>query len=188
VSLSLSPENSLVLLVDWQERLVGVMPEDVEPAHRAKAEILLRAAVAAGVPVIATEQYPKGLGPTVESLALALDSAEEPPPRIPKRDFAATDVPEVNELLEAHDRSEIVVVGMESHICVWQTVRALTERGYGVHVPRDAVVSRRRADYEAALSLYLNAGAVVTSVETVVFDWVRRAEGPVFKAVSKLVR
>ena len=165
MTLSLTPANSLVLLIDWQDRLVGAMPPAIEASHRAKAEVLLRSAAAAGVPVVVTEQYPKGLGHTVESLRDAIRA-----------------------VVEASGRTHIVVVGMESHICVWQTVRALTERGLSVHVPRDAVISRRTNDYEAALSLYLNTGAVVTSVEAVVFDWVRRAEGDVFKAISRLVR
>ncbi len=192
MTLALTPADSLVLLIDWQERLVGAMPAEVESAHRSKAEILLRAAAAAGVPVVVTEQYPRGLGPTVESLRDAIAAVEQasgaPVPVIAKRDFAATDVDEVNVALDASGRSQIVVLGMEAHICVWQTVRALAERGHAVHVPRDAVVSRRTADYRAALSLYLNAGAVVTSVEAVAFDWVRRAEGDVFKAISRLVR
>jgi nicotinamidase-related amidase len=192
MTLSLTPANSLVLLIDWQDRLVGAMPPAIEASHRAKAEVLLRSAAAAGVPVVVTEQYPKGLGHTVESLRDAIRAVEEasgqPVPVIEKRDFAATDVDEVNDLIEASGRTHIVVVGMESHICVWQTVRALTERGLSVHVPRDAVISRRTNDYEAALSLYLNTGAVVTSVEAVAFDWVRRAEGDVFKAISRLVR
>jgi nicotinamidase-related amidase len=188
MTLSPTPENSIVLLIDWQERLVSAMPEAIEAAHRAKAGILLRAATAAGVPVLVTEQYPKGLGHTVESLRTALNERPAPVPVIEKRDFAATDVAEFNERLEESGRSHVVVLGMEAHICVWQTVRALAARGLAVHVPRDAVISRRTNDYLAALSLYERAGATVTSVETVAFDWVRRAEGDLFKAISRLVR
>ncbi len=192
MNLALTPANSLVLLIDWQERLVPAMSSELEPHRRRHAEILLRAAAAAGVPVLVTEQYPKGLGHTVPELRAALDAVEEasgaPVPLIAKRDFAATDVDEVVAKLRESGAENVVVVGMEAHICVWQTVRALTEMGFSVHVPRDAVISRRTHDYEAALSLYLNAGAVVTSVEAVAFDWVRRAEGELFKAVSRLVR
>lgn len=190
--LALTAGNSLVVLIDWQERLAPAMPESVEAEHRAKAEILLRSAAAAGVPVVVTEQYPKGLGHTVPSLAGAIARVEEASgkavPVIEKRDFAAPGVPGFDDVLASSGRSHVVVLGMEAHICVWQTVRGLRDRGLSVHVPRDAVVSRRRNDYLAALGLYERSGAAVTSVEAIAFDWVRRAEGDVFKAISRLVR
>ena len=190
-SLSLTHDDTVVLLIDWQERLVAAMPTELEARRRRKAEVLVRSAAAARVPVIVTEQYPKGLGPTVPELKEAIAAVEETGvsvPVVPKRDFAATDVPEVLEALEATGRRKVVVAGMEAHICVWQTVRALQTRGWSVHVPRDAVLSRHEDDHAAALALYTAAGAAVTSVEAVVFDWVRRAEGDVFKTVSRLVR
>ena len=105
-----------------------------------------------------------------------------------KRDFACTDVPEFLEQLTASGRTHVVLIGMEAHVCVYQTARGLLEEGFVVHVPTDAVVSRSKRDYLAAVGLYQQMGAVTTSVETVVFDWVKRAEGDLFKTVSRLVR
>ncbi len=183
--LSLTPDNSVVVLIDWQERLAAVMPDDVHADQLRKACILVEGANAAGVPVLVTEQYPKGLGPTVPELREAFGDLAAP---VEKRDFACTDVPEFADQLERTGRSHVILAGMESHICVFQTARGLVEEGYVVHVARDAVVSRSKRDYKAALGLYEQLGAVTTSVETVVFDWVRRAQGDVFKTISKLVR
>jgi len=183
--LSLTPDNSVVVLIDWQDRLAAVMPDDVHAAHLRKACILVEGARAAGVPVLVTEQYPKGLGHTVPALRDAIGDAAVP---IEKRDFACTDVPEFAAALERSGRSHVILAGMESHICVFQTARGLVGDGYVVHVARDAVVSRSKPDYLAALGLYDQLGCVTTSTETVVFDWVRRAEGDTFKAISRLVR
>jgi nicotinamidase-related amidase len=183
--LSLTPDNSLVVLIDWQERLASVMPDAVHADHLRKACILIEGARAVGVPVVVTEQYPRGLGHTVPALREALGESAAP---VEKRDFACTEVPEFAELLERSGRSHVILAGMESHICVFQTARGLASEGYVVHVARDAVVSRSKRDYLAALSLYEHLGAVTTSVETVLFDWVRRAEGATFKAISRLVR
>jgi nicotinamidase-related amidase len=185
MSAELPAGDSVVLLVDWQERLCAAMPPDVLAANQRKAEILLDGARAAGVPVLASEQYPQGLGPTVASLRERLDAER---PAIEKRDFSCADVPEFVFALAALGRRSVVLAGMESHICVFQTARGLRRLGYEVAVATDAVVSRRKADFRAALGLYDACGAVPTSVEAVLFDWVRRAEGDVFKAVSRLVR
>lgn len=183
--LSLTPDNSVVVLIDWQERLVGAMPPDVHADHLRKACILLAGARAAGVPILVTEQYPRGLGHTLPALTEAIGEGPTP---IEKRDFACTEVADFADRLERTGRSHVILAGMESHICVFQTARGLAAEGYVVHVARDAVMSRSKRDYLAALSLYDHLGCVTTSVETVLFDWVRRAEGDTFKAISRLVR
>ncbi len=183
--MSLSPDNTAVVLIDWQERLVSVMPEKAHERHLGKACQVLAGAAAAGVPVLVTEQYPKGLGNTLEPLVEVLPEGVVP---FEKRDFPATAVPEFCEALEALERPNVVLLGMEAHICVFQTARGLVEAGYAVHVPRDGVVSRNTTDYLAALDLCQGVGAQLTSVEAVLFDWVGRAQGPLFKTVSRLVR
>ncbi len=183
--LHLTPDNSVVVLIDWQERLVAAMPQDVHAAHLDKARILVEGARAAGVPVLVTEQYPKGLGDTLPVLRETLGDGVT---AIEKRDFSCTDVEAFKTALEATGADHCILVGMESHVCVYQTARGLLEAGYAVHIARDAVVSRSKRDFETALGLYEQLGAVTTSVETVLFDWVRRAEGDAFKAISRLVR
>ena len=182
--LNLTCENSVVVLIDWQERLIGPMDPELHKANLAKALILLRSAAAAGVPVLATEQYPQGLGPTLEVLREAVPGFQP----IEKRDFSCCAVQAFAAALEETGRSHVVLVGMEAHVCVYQTARDLVGEGYVVHVPADAVLSRRKADFRAAIGLYERLGAISTSVETVVFDWVGRAQGPLFKTVSSLVR
>ncbi len=183
--LHLDPDNSVVVVIDWQERLVGVMPEALRDEALARAVLLVRGARAAGVPVLASEQYPEGLGPTVQPLRDAWGDEVAP---VAKREFSCAEVPEFVERLEALGRSHVVLVGMESHICVYQTARGLAEQGRVVHVPLDAVLSRKTPDFRAAVSLYRQIGVVTTSVEVVLFDWVRRGEGAVFKEISRLVR
>lgn len=181
----LTPENTVVVVIDWQERLVAAMPPDIEQENLARAVVLVRGARAAGIPILASEQYPRGLGRTVPPLLEALgdDFAF-----IEKRDFSCADVPAFMDALRETGRANVVVVGMEAHVCVLQTVRGLTEAGFAVHVPLDGVVSRFTRDFRAAVARYTQLGVTVTSVETVLFDVVRRGEGDLFKTVSRLVR
>jgi len=183
--LYLSPNNSVVVLVDWQERLVSVVAEGFKRRNRAATAILLQAAAHLEVPIVVSEQYPTGLGSTVSEL---LDALPEGTQRHHKTVFSAAEVPTLQAELAQSGRSHVIVAGMEAHICVYQTVRALREEGYSVHVPLNAVVSRHKHDYMAAVGLCRQLGAVTTSVETVLFDWLRRAEGDSFKLISRLIR
>src|SRR5581483_1498080 len=131
-----------------------------------------------GARVLATEQYPEGLGPTIARVAEALDSAGAP--RIAKKHFAATDEPMFERAFAKALARTAIVVGMEAHVCVFQTARDLAARGVDVLVPIDGVASRRD-DHRAA-------GATLTTMETVVFDWLRVAHGDAFKKLSKLIR
>jgi nicotinamidase-related amidase len=108
--------------------------------------------------------------------------------RIEKTAFSAAEVPEFQRALEAAAPKTVVVVGMETHVCVYQTVRDLRARGLEVLVPVDAVASRRDEDRAVGLVLCERAGAITTSVETIVFDWLGRAGTDVFRAISKLLR
>jgi nicotinamidase-related amidase len=181
----LFPDQSVVVIVDWQEKLAAVMPPELREHNLRKACILVQGARAAGVPILLTEQYPKGLGHTVPELREALGDAQKP---IEKRDFAATALGTFKDALQATGRSHVVLAGMESHICVYQTARGLLDEGYVVHVAMDAVLSRAKADWRAAMALCAQCGCVTTSVEAVLFDWAKKGEGPLFKEVSRLVR
>jgi len=183
--LYLSPNNSVVVLVDWQERLVSVMPAEIEARNRAATRMLLQAAAEVEVPIIVSEQYPSGLGSIVADLLEVLPEGTQ---RHEKKVFSAAEVPGFQDELAQTGRSHVIVAGMEAHICVYQTVRALREEGYSVHVPLNAVISRYKHDYIAAVGLYRHLGAATTSVETVLFDWLRRAEGDSFKFISQLIR
>ena len=182
----LDPEKTLVLVVDVQEKLERAMPETaVVAVHRAGA-ILIEGAALLGARILATEQYPQGLGPT--SAALADRLARVGATILPKVELSAVDAPGFVEALDARPCSSVVVIGMETHVCIFQTVRDLTARGLDVHVPMDGVSSRREDHRAVGLDLCRAAGATITTSETVAFDWLRRASGDAFKALSKLIR
>jgi nicotinamidase-related amidase len=182
----LFPQSTVLLVVDVQERLASAMPAARMDALLSNAGILLDAAARLGVRTLASEQYPKGLGPTVAPLGDRLRAAGVTP--FAKVEFDAASDPAVARALAAAAPRAVVVVGMEAHVCVFQTARELVRRGYTVHVVADAVASRREENREAGLSLCARAGALVTVTEAVVFDLVKQAGTDDFKAISKLVK
>jgi nicotinamidase-related amidase len=182
----LFPESTLLLLVDVQERLAAAMPPARMELLTANASILLDAAARLGVKTLASEQYPKGLGPTLPPLATRLHGMASAP--IAKTEFDACGDPAIARVIASMAPRAVVVLGMETHVCVFQTARELVRRGYATYVVADAVASRREENREAGLSLCERAGAVVTVTETVVFDWVKCAGTEDFKAISKLVK
>lgn len=182
----LDPSRTVLLVIDVQERLLPAMTAEAGARVIKNVDLLLDAAGRLGAKTIATEQYPKGLGPTVEPLRGPLEAAGAA--RFEKTCFSAADLPEAARAIDALAPKAIVVAGMETHVCVFQTVRELTARGYEVHVPHDAVASRRDDDKRVGLELMRQAGATITSTETVIFDWLQKAEGENFKALSKKMR
>lgn len=182
-ALTLSPRRAALAVIDIQERLFAAMPEPAREQLERNVVILLEAARRFAIPVVVSEQYPKGLGHTMPRIAAALDAVPEVH-RLEKLDFALTDVPG----FDLHGRDQWIVTGMECHVCVWQTVRGLIRRGATVHVVTDAVSSRSPANWQVGLDLARAAGAVLTSTEVVAFDLLGRAGTDDFKALSKLVR
>lgn len=182
----LVPSQTMLLVVDVQERLASAMPEEALAALVRNTSVLLEAAKVLGVRVVASEQYPKGLGPTVPALAEKLSELGVTPHA--KLTFdACSDLAIARAFDEAPPRS-VVVVGMETHVCVMQTVRELVKRRFDTHVVADAVASRREENRRIGLDLCARAGATVTATETVVFDWLERAGSDAFKQLSKLVK
>lgn len=182
----LSPSSTALLVVDVQERLAAAMPPDALARLVRSTGILLETAKELGMKVVASEQYPKGLGPTIEPIAGALRGLGVTP--LAKTTFdACADLAIARALAGAAPRA-VVVVGMETHVCVFQTARELHKRGFAVHVVADAVASRTDDNRALGLALCERAGAVVTPAETVAFDLLGEAGTPAFKAISKLVR
>ncbi len=189
-SLRLDKGKACLLVIDVQERLAAAMPEANMADLVRNTTILLEASRRMGIPVIVSEQYPKGLGATVPAIGAGLNEIDELT-RLEKVDFsvcAAEGFAEVHGRMTASGRTQWIVVGMETHICVYQTVRALREMGISVHVPVDAVVSRAKHNYRVGINLAKECGATVTSTETIVMDLLGRAGGDDFKAISKLIR
>lgn len=182
----LDPQRSLLLVIDVQERLAAAMPEAQLTQVMRAGTLLLEAARELGVSALATEQYPQGLGRTLAPLAERLAALGVTPHE--KLTFSACDEPGFAAALGARGARSIVVVGMEAHVCVFQTVRELAARGLDVHVPIDGVASRRDDHRAQGLELCRSAGATLTTTETVVFDWLGRAGTDAFKRLSKLIR
>jgi nicotinamidase-related amidase len=186
--LALKPESTLLLVVDVQEKLAAVMPAaDLARAVK-NISLLVEGARLLGVPVLVTEQYPKGLGPTVQPLRDKLSTLDPKPTVLEKIEFDACQSEPFRAALRALRRPSVVVTGMESHICVYQSARSLCEDGLSVHVPADAIVSRDPENRRVALGLLERAGAIVSSTETVLFDLVGRAGSDAFKQISRMVR
>lgn len=180
------PEECAVLIIDVQEKLAAAMPAaQLEGVTRATT-ILVEAARLLGARVLVTEHYPAGLGPTIAPIAEKLAPLGVAP--IVKMTFSACDTSAFERAFVATGARRAIVVGMEAHICVFQTVRELAARGVDVAVPIDAVASRRDDHRATGLDLCRAAGATLTTMETVVFDWLREAGTPQFKALSKLIR
>jgi nicotinamidase-related amidase len=173
----------------------GLIVVDVQEAFRPAIDgfdgmargcgILAEGFATLGRPVLASEQYPKGLGRTVPEVAEHLPEGVEP---VEKVRFSACGVEAFDRALEAADCRAWVVCGIESHVCVNQTVHDLLARGYEVHVAADAVASRSPVNRALGLEKVERAGARVTSVEMALFEMLEEAGSPEFKAISKLVR
>jgi nicotinamidase-related amidase len=174
-------DSAALLVIDIQERLCAAM----RPAPLARMVNRTLAAIegarALGLPIIVTEQYPKGLGHTLPEIKARIDGFAA----VEKIEFSAL-VPLVKERLQA--RPQVLITGMESHVCVFQTVRDLAESGLTAYLATDAVTSRDATDHTVGLELCREAGAVMTTVETALFDALGKAGGPVFKAVSAAVK
>jgi nicotinamidase-related amidase len=177
----LERSKTCVLVVDVQDRLVPVMWNFAPVEKYCRAMIL--AARELDLPVIATEQYPKGLGSTLPALRELL-----PSPPLVKMHFSCGADPAFEKALAATGRKQVVIVGMETHVCVFQTARDLLERGYEVFICADAVTSRFEEHRRVALEQMRDMGAVITSAETVIFDLLHVCGTPEFKKVSALVR
>jgi len=179
----LDAENAVLVVIDIQERLVPAMPQKVYLRMRDTVKMLVSGAELLGVPVVTTEQYPKGIGHTVPELAGACKSAV-----IEKVSFGCCGEPKFLAALKDLGRSQVIITGMEAHVCVYQTVLGLLEDGYHIHLLRDAICSRNKTDYLAGLDNAAQAGAVLTTAETVLFQMLQKSTHEQFRAVSKLVK
>lgn len=189
-ALALEPSSTALLIVDVQERLCAAMPDRGESCIAACARLAAGMRVL-GVPVMVTEQYPKGLGPTAPALREVLATFDPPVQVFEKLAFGACGDAAFASALDARVEAglrAIVVCGMEAHVCVYQSVRALAARGLRVHIALDAVASRDPRNVEIARGLWTASGAVVTSTETALFDLMGRAGTEAFKAVSRIVK
>jgi nicotinamidase-related amidase len=177
----LSAQNSVLLVVDVQDRLLSVMPDAAGLIR--DVGFLLDVANLLQVPTLATEQYPQGLGPTNAELVRRL-----PPERPAKVAFSCCGAPGLLAELKALGRPNVVVAGMEAHVCVLQTTLDLLAEGLNVFLPVDAIQSRFPLDQATAVRRMERAGAILTTAEATAFEWLAGSDHPQFKAVSKLIQ
>jgi len=182
------PQRAALLIVDFQEKLTAAMPDGERAACERNIPMLIEIARRQQWPVIVSLQYPEGLGDVTKSLASALAAPDLSLHRFDKLHFACTDAPPFKAIFDRVVRDQWIVVGLETHVCVLQTARGLLERGVDVHVPVDAVASRRNANRDQAIHLMETMGAVMTTTESVLFDALHTAGSPDFKPISRLVR
>jgi len=173
-----SSQRVQLLVVDIQERLIGAVRTSAGVLRQ--VERLIDAARLLEIPVHATEQYPKGLGRTLPSIAGRLPG--EP---VEKLRFSAC-VPEVRDRLEM--TRAVVLVGIETHVCIAQTAAELVAAGFRVVLPRDAVSARHELDHETAIARMAAMGVTVTTSEALLFEWIESAGHPQFKAISRMVK
>ncbi|MEI6208619.1 MAG: hydrolase [Desulfuromonadales bacterium] len=180
----LEREKALLVVIDVQERLCVAMDEKVLRQLTRNIGILLESAAELNIPVLVTEQYVKGLGATLPELKEKANGA----PCCEKMAFSCCGSAEFIEKLTATGRTQIIITGMESHVCVLQTVIELREAGFDVHVVRDAVMSRTKQNWQTAIKVMTLSGAVPTCTESVLFQLLKVAGTEEFKKLSKLVK
>ncbi|MBF0506260.1 MAG: hydrolase [Nitrospirae bacterium] len=179
-----SPDKnkSVLLVVDIQERLAVTM--NMRDAVIGNCLHLIELAKMQNVPILVSEQYPKGLGQTVSEIRDALPAYKP----IEKLAFSCCGEPSYMNALKALNRKTVILTGMETHICVLQTCVDLLEEGFTVHLVRDAVCSRTKDNWEVGIEFMRDAGALVTSTETVLFQLLKVAGTEDFKTISKRIK
>lgn len=178
----LNSRDVVLVIVDIQERLAAAMPE--RQGVISSCLHLIEVAKMLSVPIIVNEQYPKGLGPTVPEIRDALKDAAPHE----KVTFSCCRMGSFTESLQATGRSKVLLVGMETHVCVLQTCIDLLEKDYVIHAVSDAICSRSKDNYQTALAYMRDAGAVITCTETVLFQLLERAGTEEFKAISRRIK
>jgi nicotinamidase-related amidase len=178
-------EDSLLVVVDIQERLAAAMPDADLGSCLQSTSILLRAAVHLDIPVLGSEQYPQGLGETLPQIRQHYPASTS---WTSKTAFSCCGADAFRDTLQRMQRGQVVLCGMESHVCVLQTALDLQQLGLQVFVAEDAVCARSRQRTLNALARLRQAGVTVTHCESVLFEWLRDAQHPQFKVISTLIK
>lgn len=178
----MKPENTLCIVVDIQERLLPALHDAESMVERSR--VVIQGLQALDVPLVATEQYPKGLGKTVPAVQLLLGDGAAV---FEKTRFSAV-IAEVEAVLNEQKIENVILLGAEAHVCMLQTVLDLRAKGLAVYVPFDCTTSRNPANKDNALQQMRDAGAVVSNSESVLFQLLSDAKHPAFKTVSKLIQ
>lgn len=179
----INAKDSVVLIIDIQEKLLKAIPESEKLIKN--ASILAKTAKILEIPVLVTEQYPKGLGFTHPELRINIDEKAD---FVEKTTFSCTEEQDFLRVLKSLNKKQVIVCGMETHICVHQTVNGLLKQGFDVYLVKDAISSRKKEEYEIGIERMLKDGAVLSSVEMVLFELLQGAKHPSFKEIQALIK
>lgn len=177
-------ENSLVIMIDVQDKLTSMLKENCDIACK-KASVIASAAKILNIPIIVTEQYPKGLGGTIQEIKNILGELYLP---FEKTDFSAVRDDKILKEIKKINRKQVVLFGIEAHVCVFQTAEDLKNMGYEVCVVYDASYSRNNFEKELAIQNLREQGISILSVETVLFMWLKSSKDPAFKEIQSLIK
>ncbi len=177
-----TPDNSVLVLVDVQGKLAGLMHES--DAMIRQQRLLIQACQQLNVPIVWAEQVPHKLGPTVDALAELLTNQKP----IEKVSFGCCEQRDLMAAIDAHTPRHVLLAGIETHVCVWQTAASLLAKGFAVHAIEDAMSSRHSANKAVGLRRMQQAGACASSVEMVLFELMGSAEHPDFRVISGLIK
>nr|WP_312578630.1 hydrolase [Sedimentibacter sp.] len=177
----LDKEDAILLVIDIQEKLMPAINNGDDIIG--KTGVLIETAKTMDIPIIVTEQYPKGLGSTVRELDEKLENAQ----KYSKMAFTSCSKELLN-YIKGTKRKKIIITGAEAHVCVFQTARDLLKEGYFVFLVKDGVGSRTKENYDNAISLMSEMGALITNTETIVFDLLKESGTPEFKTLMKLIK
>ena len=180
--MKLVAHETMALVVDFQERLMPAIADNVAVLSRAR--LLLEGLTLLHIPFLVTRQYPKGLGDTVPIIREMTEGA----PILDKLSFGACEEPHAREAIEALGRKNVIICGAEALICVLQTVIGLQAAGFQAVVVADCVGSRKTLDKEIGLKRAMQEGALLTSCEAVLFELLGASDADTFKAISRLVK
>jgi len=179
----IEPQKALLIVIDFQEKLANAMKRDVLESTLKNTLKLIHLCKICDIPILLTEQYPKGLGQTLIEIKNLIDK-----PAIEKIHFSCLNEEKFIEKIKQFNRNQVILVGMEAHVCVFQTALDFLIRDYRVFVPKDAVCSRRKDDWRVGIELIREAGGVITCSETIVFQILRKAGTSQFKAMLEFLK
>lgn len=179
--LTIKPNNALLLIVDIQEKLVNMLADG---KVKDNAVIVAKACGKLDIPCVITEQYPKGLGQTIEEIKIALPDAVY----FEKKSFSAMLTDGFEDLLQKYNKKQIIIMGIETHICVLQTAFDLLQKRYDVFVVESACGSRKADDKKSALKRLSFAHAQILTTEMVLFELLTTSQNPKFKEVQALIK
>lgn len=180
----LQREEAILVVIDMQESLMKQMDQEIAKRTIKNIKTNISFAKEMGIPIILTEQYPKGLGRTIKEIQSDLENLVP----IEKLSFSCCGERLFNEKLIEINRKKIIMTGIETHVCVLQTTNDLLEKGYEVHVVADAICSRRKLDWEIALRWMEKKGAIISTTEIIAFQLLKEAGTEEFRRLSKLLK